>query len=789
MDRRRALAMALVAVLIATLFATVPSAVRAQPAAPSAPYPAATVQVYAVTASGCSQFTVNLQCGHVFFSAYDPSDTVATVTIHDQNYSRDGIAATAMSWNVSFTTSVYNDSNAWGASYFIPLTLPFGGLWNITIHGAVGGTFNSTFYVSTYTVSLETTQGAYLARHTGTALYFVDNTVNSGPASGLTSLTLTGQYYTNTGTYSNFPGTPESLGTAAWGNFTFTVPSDASTYGYIYFELFANKTANSSNPNSVIGFLDVPLGYVSNPDVSLSACLTTACLGSTFVDGTPVYVMTQTWIISPGGDFPAAGLTASFEFDAGVTPATPAGGWPSSVTTNATGGAAILFIASLATFPAAHTDSVKVSVTDPLNSGQTYGPTTATFTVVSTAAGSAALELTLDSAQYYAGDTAKASWQLGGFNSSLAQGWTIDGWWAFENGATVLSSYGTLASTSTTGSFSVQVPSGYAGEFEVDISAHNATAQLFASAFAAVTAPTILLNPNEDSYQPGDTVTVTVTTEGQVFSNATLYASVADNLGNIYQNGVLSGNTITIAIPAVGSPSSVSIQVAGQDSVLGIVGTASLTLNEVSGLAVVAGVSTASNYADGSFQPGQTISLHYSFHAYGDAALAKSYTVAVYPYSGFYTSSGAKLVQTTATSGDVSYTIPSGTPAGAQLFEVYVTGSACVRACYGVTLFSVNVQPNPSVLQYNLGAGSGLTVGWLVLFLLGLLVAIVLVMMIRRRDRPKVMKPISPPTGGATSTGSSTPPSGATGEGGSSGGWQESSTSGSSSPPLPNPPK
>lgn len=143
------------------------------------------------------------------------------------------------------------------------------------------------------------------------------------------------------------------------------------------------------------------------------------------------------------------------------------------------------------------------------------------------------------------------------------------------------------------------------------------------------------------------------------------------------------------------------------------------------------------------------------------------------------------LVQTTSTSGDVSYTIPSGTPAGSQLFEVYVTGAACIRACYGLVLFAVNVQPNPSALQYNLGAGSGLTVGWLVLFLLLIIVAIVLVMMIRKRDRPKMMKPYTTASSGgptpppAASGGTSSPPST----------WQESGSKGAENPPLPNPPK
>lgn len=784
MERRRLLAYVLVAVMIATAFAAAPAAVRAAPSAPQAPHPGATVFVSPELAPGCSSFEVGLGCGHVYFLAYDPSDNLASVTVRDQNYTRDGIPATAQTWNVSFTASAYNNSLDWGASYFLPLSLADGGAWNLSIHGTYGGWYNTSFTVSTYTASLETSQGAYLAQHSGTGLYYVDKTVNGAAMTGLTSVVLTAVYYTNSGTWNALPGSPMNLGNASWGNFSFVVPTDASTYGWIDLTLWANLSAGAY-PNSEVGYLSVPLGTVSDPSVTLETCLTSGCVGSTFTAGTPVYVVTQTWIVSPGPDVPAPGLTATFEFDAGVTPASPPGGWPASVTTNATGGAAILFIASATTFPPGQTDSVTVTVTDPLNSAQTYGPSVTDFTVVTQAAGTASLQLRLDSAQYYGGDTAKASWALGAFNSSLTQGWTIDAWWAYEVDSSTLVSHGLIGSTSLTGSFSVAVPTGYSGELQVSIQAHNATGPLFASAYAAVTAPAILLNPSEASYLPGDTVTVSVTTVGQVFSNASLYASVVDSNGNVYLNGAVTGGQITIALPAVDTPSSVSIDVAAQDSRLGIVGSASITLDEVSGLAVVAGISTPSNYADGSYQPGQTIQIHYSFQAYGNAALAKSYEISVYPYSSFYTAAGAKVVQTTGTSGDISYTLPTGVPAGAQLFEVYVTGTACLSACYGVSLFSVNVQPNPSPLQYDLGAGSGLTVGWLVLFLIIVIVTIALVLMIRRRDRPKMMKPISPATSGGSTGGSG---SGSEAGAAPASAWKEES-GGTANPPLPNPPK
>jgi len=780
MQHRIALAVALLVVLVGSSFVALPMAARGASVhvAPNAPLPAATDQVFAELAGGCSEWAVGYACGAVYFSAYDPSDTTAVVTIHDQNASRDGLSGVAKQWNVSFQTSFYNDSYTWNAYYELPLNLPVGGWWNITINGTVGGEYTTWFYVHTYSVGMVATQGAYLARHAGTVAYFVNQTVNNAPRPHVDSLVLTGIYYTSSGTWSTFPGSPRTLTNATWGSFDFTVPSDASTYGYIEFTLFANVSAGQY-PNSEVGFLQVRLGYVSSPSVDLATCAS-GCYSTTFTDGTPVYVEVQLWINAPGISVPAQGLVVSFEFDAGVLPVSPPGGYPTTVTTNATGEASILFLATTSTFPADQVDSVKVSATDPINSGTTYGPTTVDFNVVAIAAGSARLQLTLDSAQYFAGDTVTASWQLGGLNLSLTQGWTIDAWWAWAVDANSLIANGTLASTDVQGSFSFTAPSNYGGRMEVDVSAHNATSSLGASRLAAVTAPTILLNPNEAEYLPGDTITVSVTTFGQVFSNVTLYQNVVDNQGNVLKSGVLSGNEISFLVPAVGAPTSLSVNVAGQDSKLGLVGRASVTLYEGSGLIVRAGVSTPSNYIDGSFQPGQTITIHYEFQAVGLATLSKSYFVEVYPSSGFFLSQQAKIVETTSTSGDVSITLPSNLPAGSQAFEVFVTSGACINSCYGGTTFAVNVQPNPSALGYQLGAGSGVTVGWVILLILILVVAIVLIMMMRRRSRPMVMKPatptsMTPGTSGASDTSGGSAPSE----------WQGPSSG--SSPPLPKP--
>jgi hypothetical protein len=797
MQHRTALAMALVATLLVSSLALGSGAAFAAPAgaSPAAPHPSGTDSVSAVAYYGCGgTFSVGYACGGVYFSAVDPSDAHAIVAVNDLNASRDGISAGPVaSWNVSFVNSIFNESLEWGIYYELPLTLENGGWWNITIDGPAGGFYSQNFYVNTYSVSLEATQSVVLAQHSTKVLYYVSKTVNQAPDANVTSLTLTARYYTNTAVWAVLPGTPENLGTQPWGSFNVSVPTDASTSGEIDFTLYANNTAGTY-PNSENGQLDLEVGYVGNPEVTLGTC-PSGCTGNAFSSGTPVYVDVVATIFGVYGETAAAGLTATFQFEAGVSVVAPSGGYPKSVTTNTTGGAEILFLASNSVFSTTTLNSVEVTLTDPLNPTASYGPTTVEFSVTNLTAATAGLELYLDSTQYYGGDSMTATWEIGSTNQSATVGWSATGWWAYEDATGDLFASGFLGVSGTHGTFTVAAPLNYSGSVSIYVQATNATSALDASRSAYVSTPVILLNTPNDFYSPGQTVTVTVTTEGSIFANAVLYRTVIDSNGNVLQSGAFTGTTIQIPVASVGAPSYIDVDVAAQDPVNGIVGQSSLEVEEGNGYTVAAGVSTVSSYADGSYQPGQTISIHYQISTVGTAVPSKLFTVSVYLYGNVLSSAGGEIsLATTAASGTISYTIPSGTPAGTQLFGVEVDAAGCFSGCYSDTYFSVFVNPSPSALSYEVGAGSGVTVGWLILFLLIVLVAIVGLLIHRRRGRPMVMHPVTAPgaDGGSASSTSST--SGGGSSGGSSGSmtaWQEGTSSGSSSstPPLPNPPK
>ncbi|MGI0151943.1 MAG: hypothetical protein ACREC5_08410, partial [Thermoplasmata archaeon] len=189
---------------------------------------------------------------------------------------------------------------------------------------------------------------------------------------------------------------------------------------------------------------------------------------------------------------------------------------------------------------------------------------------------------------------------------------------------------------------------------------------------------------------------------------------------------------------------------------------------------------------------------------FSEPAPARNYAIAVEPVFGGFVGSAA--FETTSSSGTFGFTIPSGTPAGIQTYEVGVEFLQCSSGvtCAVSAIVSVFVNPSPSVLGYELGAGSGVTVGWIILLALIVVVAVVLVLMIRRKgSRPLHMSPTSSDRNGPSGYGSemSSAPSAPPPEGASGGvaPWHEPSSESSvppdsnsghpsGSPPLPNPP-
>lgn len=710
--------------------------------------------------------------GQIYFTAYDPSDTTAIVAINDKNATRDGLKTPVASWNVSFATNTYYYS--WqlpnNQHYTIPLSLLYGGTWNITITGSVAGTTYQNFTVHTYALWLTPAQPALLAGHSGTILYNVNSTATQGPYGHLTSVNATAYYQTGAVTWAALPGFPKALPASGQGQFSFNLPTNAYSPGVITLAVWANVTslAVKTTEWNVIG---LQVGSVDTPAVSLASC-PFGCATNQFATGAPVYVVVVASILTNFGNYSAANLTASFYYYSGTTKVTPAGSPPASVNTDARGVAEIVFQATSTVFSTTGVNNVTVTLTDSQNPN-VHVNGYATFYVLPVPPLQASLQVLLNAGQYYSGDTVTATWQIGGGNGSTQQGWTTDYWWAWLSSTSTLVASGNLSSTASSGTFNFLIPAGVTGNIRVSAAAHNATQSLIASAYAMVTKPTILLNPSELLYLPGDQLTVSVTTEGQAFTGTSMWETVTDSNGNSILQGALTGAQISFPIPKVGAPRSVQVSVSAESATAGVVGQASITLSQASGYTLDAGVSTVSNYVDGSYQPGQTIKVSYSISTIGNSVLPKSFQITVYPRSIFSNGFGQVFVWSTSPKGSVSFTIPSSTPAGSQDFAVqayFGSGGGC-GICYAITQFSVNVQPNPSALNYELGAGSGVTVGWVILLVLLLVVLIVALLAWRRKGSSgMMMKAEAPPASDpawkakdtsapATDPSSSSPPS------------------------------
>ncbi|MCI4323294.1 MAG: hypothetical protein L3K03_04655 [Thermoplasmata archaeon] len=751
--------------------------------------------------------------GNVYFVAGDTAgDLSARVAINDLNASRDGLTNPLATWNVSFAKADTNYSTVWGAHYQLPLGLVDGGLWNITITATLGGTHHADFYVQTYTLNVEAPSSSVLPGQNVVLLYQVVSTANGGPYSAaaggngpttaVSSIQVAGRYIAqNLSARSWFGKSPDSATPNAWGTFTAPMPIDVLNGTELGIDLWANVTSANINTTYLVQ-IAIGVGSLAPGQVGLELgyCPTNACNSGSFEAGSVVYLGIAATISGSGGTVPAAGLTATIDFVGIGSGSLGAIGSPATrLILNATGQAAIAFTANSGVFGLSKMQTINVTVSNPA-----VANTTATnsiqFDVVPSELAAPNLVVSFGQGVYQGGDSATVSWALGGQNATVPKGWTVNAWYSYESsdqyGPIVAQGY--ISSTGLAGTFTVIVPANYTGFFAVYVQASNASENIWAGDDVAILAPAIELTPNEDLYNPGDTLTVTVALDGASLTGATLYAYVySDDF--VFLDGVLNGTTITVQIPKVATPDWIDFGVTAVSSTQGVLTTQLLTIYEADQYELVVSVPTTSKYTDGSYQPGETITVDYHLIIFG---LAQTPTRITFQIEGAYYTDGPEDIGAYALhasmpiSGSVSYTIPSSTTAGSTLF--YAVASFPSALCYedydeeytpGVcsdyATFAVTVNPNPSALEYQVVPNSGLTVGWLILLVLIVVVTLVLWLLIRRGGS-------KPPTfsSGSSSPSSSSSSASSAGTGASGpAAWQPPSGGSSpDGPPLPNPP-
>ena len=706
--------------------------------------------------------------GSLYFLISDPDDHAVNVTITDPNAARDGVGTPAYSYKATLnpTTHTY-DSYTTGVSYTFPTSIPYGGHWTVNFSAPLGGTVIENITLDLYYTSVTTSVGTTSTIPGQVFTLFWALNLESNTASPYTKAT-TGTIYgsfTGNGTIENLFGVGgKSLGSMSTGRgqLAVTVPTNAGPATQLHIEVSAVTNVSGQVVENESANATVNVGTLVIHGIGLTYAPPTCDLvnDGAFTEGSVVAGCVEVGA-SYGGAFTAlSGLPITVAYWNGTAHVTPTGA-PTQLTSNASGEAAFTFVASAPPFtPLTSADIYNVvnfSVTVPGASTfyhwTVYSNTTAWALLQATETG--VVQLTLDHTDYYQGMTGTATWwstdvgPTGATGPLTAVGWTITGPDA------ITYEEGLLNTTGGTGTFTFPITSAMvAHTIHATVYVVNATEMFSATASAAVLNPTLLLTPAEYYFVPDTTTSVAVLLNGggagagvSIQYQVWAYWSTADTL--LTNGTVANGSSISISTPYNPPPNAIVVDAwASVNSQ--VIASGEIAIFPEIGYSIELGVQSVSSYSDGSFQPGQTVTLSYAVISVGGAALPQTVSFELfaigYPY--------VQTLQNVGPSGTVPFTIPSNAPQGTIVIELLARGTLTAGTCFpagtcdGIAALYVN--PSPSYL--NLEVGAGVTVGWLILLVLVLIVAVVLLIVLfqRRGGRAK-------PSSSASSSGSVPP--------------------------------
>jgi hypothetical protein len=764
------------------------SAPLATPAEPLAPTPGAVIGTALYNALG--YYTDDFYIGEtgwgtLTFAVYDAVDAAVNVTITDPNAARDGVSIPAFHYEAILNATTHEFyAYEVNVGYTFPSTVPYGGQWLINFSAPSAGYVNETINLYKYYVDLESSisSGSVLPGTAFSLAWWLLLQSNGATLyTGATGIFLDAHYYGN-GTYQNlFASGIETLTTGSTGTFSGQVPLNATPDTTVSFEFWAVTNLSGTIVENETASVSIAVGalHVENYGISPYAAY---CLGYRYTYF-PLNSLVAGCVEVESDYFgqltAVAGVPVTIQYWNGTAHVNPTGGAATSATTNAAGAVTTTFNGTsppfVTEFQWPGVDAVNFTVHLPGADTTGYAWTiweNLTWTLYPGSSASGIVSVTLDHTDYYAGATATATWSVQSSDPALTGTITPSFWCAATDyycSGTVAS--GNLSATAQSGTFTFPITTAEVGStIYVFVFAGNASDEFDGFAYADVISPTLLLSPNEAYYSAGTSPSVTASVYGgSAATGATIGYQVwgywSDSDAIVASGSIANGSSFSIPISSSTPP--LELEVYAWASVNGIVlASADTGLSLAQGYTVSLGIATASSYSDGSYQPGQTITLSYRVASIGGAALPQTFDfLLVAPGYPIY-----REFSNVAPSGSFAFTIPSNAPGGALVVELEVGGTlsagTCVPtgSCEGITAIPVN--PHPSALNLELGAGSGLTVGWLILLVLIVLVAIVGYLMLRRR--------------GGSSSGS--PPAE----------WREpnasSAPAGSTNPPPPPPP-
>jgi hypothetical protein len=748
------------------------------------------------------------------FYVYDALDHSVNVTITDPNASRDGVASPAYTFEAPINTSTdAYYSFAHGVSYTFP-NLPNGGTWQVNFSAPLAGYVVQNITLEQYYVEVSASVSLPASVLPGqpfsvTWWAYLDSN-GATPYAGATSVVLSAHYEGN-GSYQNLlSGGSTQLPLGSWGTYSTKTPLNVTGDTEIKFFISVLTTVNGQIAENETVWISIPVGELYSPPSGtgltyLPPYEPNVCSASRSTVDVP-QGSTVAACFTVDSDYedelsPAVGLPVTINYWNGTAHVPPSGGAPTTATTNASGGVEVLFSATsppfvtYAQYP--RYDAVNWSVTVPgANSSVTkwtlwenYSDWVLTpFTYNSGVVG-----LTLDHTQYYPGDTATGSWTISTTNKAVTGTITAESWAVYnDNDDNTVYATGTIGGTAQSGTFTFAITSAMVGQtLYALVVAGNTTTNFAGVALAYVVLPSLIVNPSSNYYTAGasDSVSALLNGPGGASAGTVLSWTAGGEWyystdAGIASGTVSNGGSFNVPVPATNPPNEIVVNVwATNDGI--VIASTSTTLTLETGYQVLLGVATVSSYSDGSFQPGQTVSLSYKVAPIDGTPLPQVFSFVLTAPSYTF----QQNVNNVGPSGTIAFTIPSNAPAGQLVLDLRVASGALIAgpcvpagACQGATSLLVN--PNPSVLNLELGAGSGLTVGWLILLVLLIVVAIALFLVMRRRGgsarssggNAPMTTPLNPPAPAP-----STPPASE---------WKESPPPGSSDsspPPLPPP--
>jgi hypothetical protein len=581
----------------------------------------------------------------------------------------------------------------------------------------------------------------------------VENSTTGAPQMGVTQLFVSGCYYgkaapavcANIGsTLGSYP-TPLNLTSEQ-----FTVPPDAEPGTQLHVVVEANVTIdgltyseNSTSTALNIATPDAPTACVTSTVGDISTSCAPPCTIAEFCSilspGESFLLQVNTLVTEDGASAPWANANVSINYYMN-------GDLSSSKTFDSNGqGVAGVTVQTLGLGSGNLT--IIIGVTDPLNYALTASQT---IKVELKPTPSVNVQVTLNAGEYFGGDSLTASYVLTTYSGTSPSGWMANSYMIVAFSPGTACGIGSISSTSpdyqmlsagnlapaTHGTVvsSYTLPLTLQGTVDVAVYANNATASAYGEACALVTPPSLIIQPSETTYNPGDTISVSLYPQGSVFNGASYYAEVSNGASTgtvvIYNSSLGSSTSFSFKIPAAGTLPNYYLTVVAQTG-QGIISGQDVKLTEYSGYALEVSVQTASQYSDGSFQPGQSISFGYTVTSLGLAKQPKVFQMLAWFVN---TAQGQTTYNEVSSTGSFSMSIPSSAGTGVMIAEFEAAVPTASGTVTVTTVVGLLVNPSPSFLDYKpFGSSFGMTTGQLILLIILVIVALILIFIMLRR--------------------------------------------------------